>query len=111
MAVAAADKATAQGVPTDVFVINGFPLADDFFSGIAARYERVLTLEDGLIGTPSSGPRGFAALAAGALQGSGVVLQHFGIVDPSVAPSEEFMKLWEHFGMTEPHLLRALVER
>jgi len=111
MAAAAADKATAQGVPTDVFVVNGFPLADDFFTDISARYDRVLTLEDGLIGTPSSGPRGFAALAAGGLQASGVALQHFGIVDPSVAPSEAFMELWEHFGMTEPHLLRALLER
>ena len=59
-----AEKATAQGVPTDAIVINGFPQADDFFAGIAAKYSRVLTLEDGLIGTPSSGPRGFAALAA-----------------------------------------------
>ena len=69
----------------------------------------VLTLEDGLIGTPSSGPRGFAALAAGHLGGTGIALQHFGIVDPTVAPSESFLELWEHFGMTEAQLLRALV--
>ena len=111
MAIGAAEKATAQGTPTDVYVINGFPLADTFFTDIAARYTRVLTLEDGLIGTPASGPRGLAAVAAGALQGTGVALDHFGIVDPSVAPSETFMELWEHFGMTEPHLLRALLNR
>ena len=54
MAVAAAEKATAAGVPTDVIVINGFPLADDFFDGIRSRYTRVLTLEDGLIGISRS---------------------------------------------------------
>lgn len=111
MAISAAEKASGQGVPTDVYVINGFPLADEFFADIAGRYTRVLTLEDGLIGTPTSGPRGFAAVAAGALQGTSVALDHFGIVDPSVAPSETFMELWEHFGMTEPHLLRALLDR
>lgn len=108
IAAAAAEKATAQGVPTDAIIINGFPQADDFFAGIAAKYSRVLTLEDGLIGTPASGPRGFAALAAGNLPG--VALQHFGIVDPTVAPSESFLELWEHFGMTEAELVRALVD-
>jgi len=110
IAAAAAEKATAQGVRTDAVIINGFPLADDFFKSIAARYTRVLTLEDGLIGTPSSGPRGFAALAALHLGGTGVALQHFGIVDPTVAPSESFLELWEHFGMTEAHLVKALVK-
>ncbi len=110
MAATAAEKATAQGVPTDAIVINGFPLAGDFFESIAAKYSRVLTLEDGLIGTPASGPRGFAALAAGHLGGAGIALHHFGIVDPTVAPSESFLELWEHFGMTEAQLVRALVD-
>ncbi len=110
IAAAAAERASAQGVPTDAVVVNGFPLADDFFAGIAAKYSRVLTLEDGLIGTPSSGPRGFAALASGHLGGTGVALQHFGIVDPTVAPSESFLELWEHFGMTEAKLVSALVD-
>ena len=111
MAVAAAETATAEGVPTDVHVINGFPLADDFFDGIAAKYTRVLTLEDGLIGTPESGLRGFAGLAATHLGNGDVTLHHFGIVDPRVAPSETFVELWEHFGMTEAHMLRVLRER
>jgi len=111
MAAGAADKAREQGVAVDVYVVNGFPLADTFFDDIASRYTRVLTLEDGLIGTPQSGPRGFAAFAAGHLQNSGVALQHLGIVDPSVAPSESFLEVWEHFGMTEPHLLHALTQR
>lgn len=110
MAAAAADTATAEGSPTDVHVINGFPLADDFFEGIAAKYTRVLTLEDGLIGTPDSGLRGFAGLAATHLKTAGITLHHFGIVDPRVAPSETFLELWEHFGMTEAHMLRVLRE-
>ncbi len=64
LAASASEKATAAGVPTDAYVINGFPLADDFLAGIAARYTRVLTLEDGLIGTPASGLQGFAGVAA-----------------------------------------------
>ena len=111
LAAAAADKATAQGVPTDAIIVNGFPLADDFFDGIASRYSRVLTIEDGLIGTPQSGVRGFAGVAATSLQSTGIALHHFGIVDPAVAPSETFQELWEHFGMTEAGLLRILLER
>lgn len=111
VAAAAADTATTQGVPTDVVVINGLPLADDFFDGIASRYSRVVTLEDGLIGTPQSGVRGFAGLAATNLRTAGVSLHHFGIADPSVAPSESFLELWEHFGMTEADLLRVLLDR
>jgi transketolase C-terminal domain/subunit len=111
LAAAAAEKASAQGVPTDAIVVNGLPLADDFFDGIASRYSRVLTLEDGLIGTPQSGVRGFAGLAATHLGGSGATLHHFGIVDPAVAPSETFQELWEHFGMTEAGMLRVLLER
>ncbi len=111
IAAAAADKATAEGVPTDAYVINGFPLAGDFFEGIAARYNRVLTIEDGLIGTPQSGLQGFAGLAASNLQNAAVLMHHFGIVDPAVAPSESFLELWEHFGMTEAHLLQALLHK
>jgi transketolase N-terminal domain/subunit len=82
LAASASEQATAAGVPTDAYVINGFPLADDFLAGIAARYTRVLTLEDGLIGTPASGLQGFAGVAASSLAGAGVSLHHSGIVDP-----------------------------
>jgi deoxyxylulose-5-phosphate synthase len=111
LAAAASDKATAAGVPADVYVVNGFPLADDFLDGIASRYSRVLTLEDGLIGTPASGLRGFAGLAASTLAGAGVSLRHFGIVDPCIAPSETFVEVWEHFGISEQALLDALLEK
>jgi transketolase len=110
MAASAAEKATAQGVATDAIVVNGFPLAEDFFDNIGSRYTRVLTIEDGLIGTPASGLRGFAGMAATNLHSAGTELHHFGIVDPTVAPSEEFLELWKHFGMTEADLLRVLIE-
>jgi transketolase C-terminal domain/subunit len=109
VAAAAADKATAQGVATDVIIVNGFPLAEGFFDTIASKYSRVLTIEDGLIGTPQSGLRGFAAMASTNLHGAGTELHHFGIVDPTIAPSESFLELWEHFGMTEADLLRVLL--
>jgi transketolase N-terminal domain/subunit/transketolase C-terminal domain/subunit len=109
LAGAAADRATAQGVAADVHVVNGFPLPDGFFTDLAGRYRRVLTIEDGLIGNPASGVRGFAGLAATHLGGSGVRLEHFGICDPQIAPSEHFVQVWEHFGLTEDALVSALV--
>ncbi|MEP6783841.1 MAG: hypothetical protein ABI983_09230 [Acidobacteriota bacterium] len=111
MAASAAEKAVAQDVPVDAYVINGFPLAGDFFDQIAVRYTRVLTLEDGLIGTPESGLRGFAGLVSTSLESAPIALHHFGIVDPRIAPSETFPELWEHFGMTEAQLLRVLLDR
>ena len=111
LAASASEKATAAGVPTDVYVVNGFPLPDGFFAELASRYTRVLTIEDGLIGTPASGLRGFAGLAASSLASAGVALHHFGIVDPSVAPSETFVMVWEHFGISEQHLLDVLLEK
>src|SRR4030095_16760967 len=110
LAASASEKATAAGVPTDVYVVNGFPLEEDFLAGIAARYTRVLTIECGLIGTPAAGLQGFAGLAASSLASAGVSLHHFGIVDPSIAPSETFDKVWEHFGMTEAHVLEAMLQ-
>ena len=109
LAIAASEQATAQGVPTDVYVINGFPLPDLFLAEVAQKYRRVLTIEDGLIGTPASGLRGFAGLVAGLLYGSGVSLGHYGIVDPQVAPSDHYVQVWQHYGMTEAKLLEGLL--
>lgn len=111
MAVAASDQALAQRVPSDVYVVNGFPLPESFMQELPQRYRRVLTLEDGLIGTPDAGIRGFAAFVAGHLSGSGVAIEHFGIADPHVAPSDSFLELWEHYGMREQHMLAALVRQ
>jgi deoxyxylulose-5-phosphate synthase len=109
LAGAAADRALAQGVPVDVFIVNGFPLHDGFLEGLAARYRRVVTIEDGLIGDPQSGTRGFAGMVATALAASGVRLAHLGISDPRTAPSEHFIKVWEHFGITEEGLLGEIL--
>jgi deoxyxylulose-5-phosphate synthase len=96
-------------VPADVFIVNGFPLEDGFFEGLAARYRKIVTVEDGLIGDPQSGTRGFAGMVATALATSGVRLAHLGISDPRTAPSEHFVKVWEHFGITEDGLLAAIL--
>lgn len=104
----AAEAALAKGTAADVFVINGFPLADDFMSTIASRYDAVLTIEDGLIGTADAGVRGFAAYAAGHL-GASVTLEHYGIGNPQVAPSEHFVDVWKHFGMTAEALTDAII--
>jgi transketolase C-terminal domain/subunit len=109
LAGAAADRALAKGTPADVYVVNGFPLEDGFLDGLAARYRRIVTIEDGLIGDPQSGTRGFAGLVATALSGTGVRLAHLGISDPHIAPSEHFVRVWEHFGMTEEALVDAIL--
>ena len=110
LAAEAADQATRQGVLADVHIINGFPLPDAFFADIASRYSRVITIEDGLIGTVASGLRGFAALAASQLYRSGVALDHFGINDPGVAPSDHFVKIWEHYGITAEGIASAILK-
>lgn len=109
LAVAASDTATNRGVPTDVHCINGFPLADGWLASLRGSYDRIVTIEDGLIGDPQSGARGFAGLVSSTLAASGIALDHFGIVDPQVAPSEHFVAVWEYFGMTEANLVDALM--
>jgi len=104
----AAERATASGTPTDAIIVNGFPVPGAFFDEVAARYRRVVTIEDGLIGNPDSGLRGFAGLAASHLAARGVMLAHLGITDPQIAPSEDYRTVWEHFGMTTEALLAAL---
>ena len=110
LAVEAADEAAKQGLPADVYVVNGFPVPEGFFAGIASRYSRVLTIEDGLIGTVESGLRGFAAYAVSQLYRSGITLEHFGITDPGVAPSDHFLQVWEHYGMTTAALTASVLE-
>lgn len=111
VAAAASDKAAAAGSPADVFVVNGFPGADAFVQGLPQRYERIFTIEDGLIGTPGSGVRGFAAYVAGHVAGTNVALEHFGIADPHVAPSESHAEVWEHYGLTDDNVAAALLRR
>jgi hypothetical protein len=50
---------------------------------------------------------GLAAHVAGRFAGCGLTLDHLGIVDPQIAPSDHFLQVWEHYGMTTD----AIVER
>ena len=109
LAAQASDKAAERGTPIDVHVVNGFPVDSDFFESLPDRYARIATLEDGLIGSPDAGLRGFAAFAAGKLAPRGVTLEHFGIVDPRIAPSETFQEVWGHFGMTADGIAERLI--
>jgi transketolase N-terminal domain/subunit len=104
----ASERAEATGVHADVYVINGFPLPDGFIDGLAARYKKVITVEDGLIGTLDSGLRGFAGYVSSELYGSNVVLDHFGIVDPQIAPSDHFFEVWKHYGLTEEAIAKSV---
>ena len=112
LAASASEKATAAGVPTDVYVVNGFPLED----GLPRRPRIALHARPHHRGRIDrhAGRRAcrvLPALAASSLASAGVALHHFGIVDPAVAPSETFVEVWEHFGISEKHLLDALLEK
>jgi len=108
IACQAADAAAAKGVATDVYIVNGFPTAADFVERLARQYHRLATIEDGLIGTAESGLRGLAGFVASGVAGSQVELAHFGITNPQVAPSEHYVEVWKHFGITEAALLDTL---
>jgi deoxyxylulose-5-phosphate synthase len=109
LAGAASDAAMTKGVAADVYVINGLPLEPGFLEGLSARYTKVVTVEDGLIGTVESGLRGFAGLVSSALYGSGTTLDHFGIIDPHIAPSDHFVRVWEHYGITAEAIEQSIV--
>jgi transketolase C-terminal domain/subunit len=100
LAVEGSDKAAAAGVLADVHIVNGFPIAESFLESLPGRYERIITLEDGVIGTVEAGLRGLAAYVAGKFASCGVRVEHLGIVDPRIAPSETFLDVWTHYGMT-----------
>jgi transketolase len=105
----AAEQLTADGTPTDVYVVNGLPLPDDFLPGVFAQYSGgVVTIEDGIIATRAAGLRGFASLVSSAAAGTGTPTEHVGIVDPRVAPSEGHAEVWEHFGLTTDALVAAV---
>ncbi len=64
-----------------------------------------MTIEDGVIGTVDAGLRGFAGLVAGRFAACGLQLDHLGIVDPQIAPSDHYLQVWEHYGMTVDALI------
>jgi len=100
LAIQASDKVATQGVACDVHVVNGFPIDDAFLASLPDRYTRVVTVEDGIIGTSAAGLRGFAAFLAGRLVDCDIAVDHVGIGDPQIAPSETFDVVWAHYGIT-----------
>jgi len=98
-----------RGEKVDVFIVNGLPLAVDELSDIFTKYnEGIITIEDGIIGTRATGLAGFAGLISGAAYGYNIPLEHLGIKDPRVAPSEGHREVWEHFGLTTEALVAAV---
>ncbi len=105
----AADQLTAGGLPVDAIIINGLPLAESELHACCERYRGgLVTIEDGIIGTRSTGLRGFAGLVAGLAHSWGIDSEHVGIVDPRTAPSDGFEEVWRHFGITSEALVRAV---
>jgi transketolase len=107
IAIEAAEKLTAGGEPTDVLIINGLPLAEGTLDAALKKYEcGLVTVEDGLIGNGVTGLRGFAGLVSSYAYGS--ALAHVGIEDPTIAPSDGHMEVWEHFGITAEAIQAAV---
>ncbi|MSR81979.1 MAG: hypothetical protein EXS58_03535 [Candidatus Latescibacteria bacterium] len=104
----AAAQLAGEGLPVDVYIANSLPLPHGMLEKWIARYDQgLVTIEDGLIGTPDSGLQGFAGLVASAAQG-GVPLAHLGITDPRIAPAEGFPEIWDYFGLTGQALVEAV---
>ncbi|MDR0993683.1 MAG: hypothetical protein LBN38_03830, partial [Verrucomicrobiota bacterium] len=80
VAAEAADRLAAEGMEVDAWVVNGLPLNTGRLEGWFEAYPNgIVTVEDGLIGTPEDGIRGFAGLLRGAAFGRTLPLQHLGI--------------------------------
>ena len=105
----AAASLLKKGVPTDVHIVNGLPMTDKELEAVLAPYpDGVVSVEDGFIGTPETGVRGFAGLVASKAADAGLPTAHVGITDPRVAPSDGHMQTWAHFGMTAAALSKAV---
>lgn len=104
----AAETLNAKGVATDVYVVNGLPVGEDALAELVGKYEGVVTIEDGKIGTPETGLRGFASVVGTVAESRGVAHAHVGITDPSTAPSEGMEETWAHFGITADALVEAV---
>ncbi len=104
----AVKQLAAAGIATDAYVINGLPFGAGQLDALIAKYPGgLVTIEDGLIATKEIGLRGFASLVASNAQGK-VPLQHIGITDPRVAPSDGHHELWQYFGITAAALVDAV---
>ena len=99
----------ADRLQVDAFILNGFPLGKGQLAGLLEKYpDGVVTIEDGLIGTPETGIQGVAGVVAGVAGLVGVPVAHIGIVDPRIAPSDGHLEVWEHFGITAEALAEAV---
>ncbi|MBE7557595.1 hypothetical protein HS125_01045 [bacterium] len=104
----AVETLAKEGVPTDAYVVNGLPLPEGTLEELAERYpEGLATIEDGIISGPGAGIVGFAGLVRSAVEGR-APLEHVGIVDPRIAPSEGHLETWAHFGLTADALVEAV---
>ena len=109
VAAEASDKLAGDGIVADAWVVNGLPLDEGRLSALFKQYpEGLVTIEDGLIGTPAKGIRGFAGLVRGAAHGKRIPLAHLGITDPRIAPSEGHLELWQYFGIDVPAAIEAV---
>ena len=109
VAAEASDKLAGEGLAADAWVINGLPLEEHRLENLFKQYpDGLVTLEDGLIGTPEAGIRGFAGLVRGAACGKKIPLVHLGITDPRIAPSEGHLELWQYFGIDAPSAIAAV---
>ncbi len=109
VAAEASDKLAADGIAADAWVVNGLPLDEGRLAALFKQYpEGIVTIEDGLIGTPEKGLRGFASLVCGAAHGKRLPLIHLGITDPRIAPSEGHLELWQYFGIDAPAAIAAV---
>ena len=109
VAAEAADLLARDDIPADAWVVNGLPLEADRLETLFAQYpDGIVTIEDGLIGAPETGLRGFAGLVRGAAHGRALPLIHLGITDPRIAPSEGHLELWRYFGIDTPTAVAAL---
>ncbi len=103
----AAETLNGRGMATDVIIVNGLPLPEHTLADLLSNYsEGVVTIEDGKIGTPETGLRGFAGLVA--TSAGGIPTAHVGITDPRIAPSEGHLGTWAHFGITAEALVEAV---
>ena len=108
VAAEASDKLAADDLAVDAWVVNGLPLDGGRLDALFKLYpEGIVTIEDGLIGTPAQGLRGFAGLVSGAAHGRKLPLIHLGITDPRIAPSEGHLELWQYFGIDAPAAIAA----
>ena len=109
VAAQAADKLATGGLPADVHIVNGLPFDANELESLLAQYtDGVVTIEDGFIGTPAIGVRGFAGLVSSVAAGAGLPVEHVGITDPRTAPADGHMETWAHFGITKEAVAAAV---